>query len=198
MISTAYKGVALVVIDKADYIKMAEDLLNKPTYKKISEDPTSRQKTKLINLLKNIKAEGGINEETYKRMYPTEAVSSKFYGLLKIHKPGIPLRPIVSGIGIVTYSTAKELAKIMKPLVGMSAHHVYNTKDFVEYLKDIRLQQGECVISYDVTALFTSVPTQPVVNIIQNKLANDKDLQQRTAMSIKHIISLLEFCLRSS
>ena len=68
------------------------------------------------------------------------------------------------------------------------------TKDFVEHLKGIRLQQGECIISYDVTALFTSVPVQLVVNIIRNKLANDKDLKKRTTMAIQHIISLLEFC----
>ena len=80
----------------------------------------------------------------------------------------------------------------------MSTHHAHSTKDFVEQLKDVRLKQGECIISYDVTALFTSVPIQPVLNIIQQKLANDKDLQQRTTMSIKHIISLLEFCLRST
>ena len=87
---------------------------------------------------------------------------------------------------------------MLKPLVGMFTHHVHNTKDFVEHLKDVRLKQGECIISYDVTALFTSVPIQPVVNITQQKLANDKDLQQRTTMSVKHIISLLEFCLKST
>ena len=81
MILTTDKGVVLVVIDKTDYFRKAEELLNKPTYKKIPEDPTSRQKTKLINLLKNIRAEGGINEETYKRMYPTGTGSPKFYGL---------------------------------------------------------------------------------------------------------------------
>ena len=131
-------------------------------------------------------------------MYPTGAGSPKFYGLPRIHKPGIPLRPIVSSTGTVTYSTAKELAKILKPLVGMSTHHVYNTKDFVDQLKDVRLQQGECIISYDITTLFSSMPIQPVVNIIKDKLAIDKDLWQRTTMSIKHIISLLEFCLRST
>ena len=60
-------------MDKEDYIKKPEDLLNQPTYKLIPADPTTRQKTKLINLLKNIKAEGDINDETYKRMYPTGA-----------------------------------------------------------------------------------------------------------------------------
>ena len=131
-------------------------------------------------------------------MYPTGAVSPKFYGLPKIHKSGIPLRPIVSSTGTVTYNTAKELAKILEPLVGMSTHHVHNTRDFVEHLKDVRLRQGQCIISYDVTALFTSVPIQPVLNIIQQRLAKDKELQQRTTMSIKHITKLLEFCQNST
>ena len=74
-------------------------------------------------------------------MYPTGTGPPKFYGLPKIHKPGTPLRPIVSSTGTVTYTTAKELAKILKPLVGMSTHHVHNTKDFMEHLKDIRLKQ---------------------------------------------------------
>ena len=198
MILTRDKGVALVVMDKADYTKKAEELLNKPTYKKIPEDPTSRQKNRLINILKDIKAEGGLSEEAYRRLYPTGAGSPKFYGLPKIHKPGIPLRTIVSSTGTVTHNTAKELAKILKPLVGMSTHHVHNIMDFVEHLKDIRLKQGECIISYDVTVLFTSVPILPAVSIIQQQLANDKDLQQRTTLSIKHIISLLKFCLRNT
>ena len=80
----------------------------------------------------------------------------------------------------------------------MSTHHAHNTNNFVDQLKDVRLKQEECIISYDVTAPFTSVPIQPVLNIIEQKPANDKDLQQRTTMSIKHIIRLLEFCLRST
>ena len=67
MILTIDKGVALVVMDKADSTKKAEELLNKPTCKKIPEDPTSRQKNKLINILKNIKTEGGLSEEAYRR-----------------------------------------------------------------------------------------------------------------------------------
>ena len=124
-------------------------------------------------------------------MYPTGTGSPKFYGLPKIHKPGIPLRPIVSSRGTVTYNTGKELAKILKPMVEMSSLHVLNTRDFVQQLKGTRLQQDECNISCDVKALFTSVPIQPLINIIHNKLVNDKDLHQRTSMAIHHIINLL-------
>ena len=130
-------------MDRIEYNKKAEELLNTGTYKKISEDPTKKQNNKLISILKNIKTEGGLNEETYRRLYPTAAVPSKFYGLPKIHKPGIPLRPTVSSIGAVTYNTARELAKILKPLVGMSAHHVHNSRDFVDQIKEIRLNLNQ-------------------------------------------------------
>ena len=198
VVLTADKGVALVVMEKRDYIQKAEDLLNTSTYKKIPEDPTIKQKNKLVNILKRIKNEKGLNEDTYRKLYPTGAVSSKFYGLPKVHKPGNPLRPIVSSTGTATYQSAKELARILKPLVGNSTHHVQNTRDFVEQIQETRLKQGECIISYDVAALFTSVPIQPVINIIKEKLAKDTALHQRTSMSIDHITTLLEFCLRST
>ena len=87
-------------------------------------------------------------------MYLTGAGAPKFYGLPKIHKQDTPLRPIVSSIGTASYNTAKELAKILKPLVGKPQHHLQNTKDFIQQTKDVKLQQGETIISYDVKALF--------------------------------------------
>ena len=108
------------------------------------------------------------------------------------------MRPIISSTGTATYNTAKELARILKPLVGSSLHHVQNTRDFMEQIKEIKLKQGECIISYDVTALFTSVPIQPVINIIQQRLTNDTELHKRTSVTINHITTLLEFCLKST
>ena len=177
IILTADKGVVMVVLNKEDYIQKAKHLLNQPTYKKMKEDPTSKQKARLIKLLRNIKAEGGITEEQYKKMYPTGVGAPKFHGIPKIHKQDTPLRPIVSSIGTASYNTAKELAKILKPLVGKSQHHLQNTKDFIQPIKDVKLQQGETIISYDVKALFTSVPIQPVLNIIKNKLEDNQQLQ---------------------
>ena len=79
---------------------------------------------------------------------------------------GIPLKLTVSSRGTTTYEAAKELVKVLKPLVGRSLYHINNTKDFVEQIHDIQLQEGECVSSYDVSALFTSVPKDLAINII--------------------------------
>ena len=198
MILTADKGVCLVVMDKKDYIEKSEELLSKSTYKILPSDPTTRHKNKLIALLKSIKAEGGMQENTYKKLYSTGASSPKYYGLPKVHKTGIPLRPIVSSVGSVSYETAKELSKILKPLVGNTPYSVRNTKDFIHSIQDLRLQDDECMVSYDVEALFTSVPVKPAIAIIQKKLEADKDLHLRTTMSPKQIVSLLEFCLTNT
>ena len=111
----------------------------------------------------------------------------KIYGLPKIHKPGTPLRPIVSSCGSATYGVAKELAKILKPLVGKSPHHITSTQDFVEQAKQIKLKPGEFLSSYDVTALFTSVPIDPALNIIKDLLDKDTTLKERTVMEVGDI-----------
>ena len=198
MLLWSYKGVALVVLNTEDYIKKAEDLLNQNTYRVLTSDPTMRLKNKKINLLKSIKSKGGITEELYKRFYPTGAGSPKFYGLPKIHKPGMPLRPIVSSIGAVTYQTSKEVARILRPLVGKSTHHVKNTQYFLDSIKGIHLGEDQCMMSYDVKALFTSVPTNKASIIIKQRLEVDQELNQRTSLTIENIISLLEFCITST
>ena len=68
-------------------------------------------------------------------MYPTGCGAPKFYGLHKIHKQGTPFRHIVSSCRLVTYGVAKELTKILKPLVDKSPHHINSTQDFVNRLK---------------------------------------------------------------
>ena len=198
IVLTVDKGVAMVVLEKEDYIRKSEDLLKKNTYKKLTADPTNKYKNKLISLLKTIKSQGGINNTTYRRLYPTWAVSPKYYGLPKVHKPGVPLRHIISSRGSATYETAKELANIIKPLVGRSPHHVMNNKDFLENIKDIKLQPDECMMSFDVSALFTSIPIDPAIDIIRKQLEEDQDLKKRTSMTVDHIISLLEFCLKNT
>ena len=152
---------ALVVMDRSDYIRKAKELLNDTnTYRTIQSDPANKLKNKIINILKKIKVDTGLQGNIYRIMYPTGASSPKFYWLPKIHKKIVSLRPIVSSIGSVTYGVAKELAKIIKSLVGTSIHHVNNTKEFADEIKKTKLEEGECIASYDVAALFTSVSVQ--------------------------------------
>ena len=185
-------------MNKDEYIKKADELLSPHTYMSIPADPTTKYKNKLITPLKTIKAEGGINDAVYRRLYPTGVGSPTFYGLPKAHKDEMPLRPTVSNIGAVTYEISRELARILKPLVGRSPYHVQNIRDFIQHIQGIHLQPDECIMSYDVKALFTSVPIISAINIIKKHLEEGGEFQQRTSITVNHISCLLEFCLKST
>ena len=90
------------------------------------------------------------------------------------------------------------MVKILWPLVGGSPNHIRNTQHFVEQAKSIHLQQQECMSSYDVKAIFTSVPVDPALDIIWGKLQQDKTLHNRTPLSTHNNMSLLQFCLKST
>ena len=139
----ADKGVAMVIMDRQDYINKSNNFLNQPTYRANPRNPNNTIKNKLINILKRVKNQTDLDSGTYKSMYPTGCVPPKFYGLPKIYKLDTPLSPIVSSCGSVTYGVAKELTKILKPLVGKSPHHIHSNQDFVEQVKHITLAPGE-------------------------------------------------------
>ena len=110
-------------------------------------------------------------------MYPTGCTAPKFYGLPKIHKTDTLLRPIVSNRGSVTYGVAKVIAKVLKPLVGKLPHHIQSTSDFVSEVREVTLLPVECFSSYDVTALFTSVPIDPALKMIRDLLEKDETFE---------------------
>ena len=90
IVLTADNGLAMVIMDKKDYIDKATSLLDQPAYRTTDRDPTKKLKAKLITLLRKIKRDTGLEDSIYKYMYSTGCTSPKFYGLPKIHKTNTP------------------------------------------------------------------------------------------------------------
>ena len=104
-----------------------------------------------------------------------------------------PLRPIVSSCGSVTYGVAKELAKILKPLLAKSLHLINSTHEFVEQVKQLTLAPGECLSSYDVSALFISVLVDLAVKTIKDLLEKDPTLKDRTVQQYLQLMTLFSY-----
>ena len=77
-------------------------------------------------------------------------------------------------------------------------HHIQSTSDFVSKVREVTLLPGECLSSYAVTALFTSVTIDPALNIIRDLLHEDETLSNRCVLPVQSIIELLGFCLHST
>ncbi|XP_047430623.1 uncharacterized protein LOC124999687 isoform X7 [Mugil cephalus] len=158
----------------------------------LRRDPTNIYKTRIINYLQQLEKEKAIDRLLYYRLYPGEATPC-IYGLPKIHKEGAPLRPIVSSINSVTYNTAKHLASILSPLVGNTPHHIVNSRDFVNKVKDVA-----AIVSYDVTSLFTCIPTREATDVVRKRLQKDDTLASRTNLTPEQVCVLLDLCLTTT
>lgn len=165
------------------------------TYTKIQRDPTQKYKKQLVGILSNLKEKGELNENLYRQIYPTTESPPKFYGLPKIHKANTPLRPIVSSIDSITYNCAKYLAEILAPLAGKTEHHIKNSQHLSEIIKTLHIEDDEILHSYDVSALFTSVPVDKALVVISERLRTDTTLHARTTLSPDSIVQLLSECL---
>ena len=108
------------------------------------------------------------------------------------------MRPIVSSIGSVTYNLAKYATKVLSPLVGKTPHHIKNSQAFVDTIKDIKLKDNEIITSYDVSALFTSIPPEDVLNVATEALENDPSLSDRTSLSVEQLSELISICLNTA
>ena len=195
----ADKGRVTVIMNTTEYdSKIRELLKDVTTYKKLSSDPTNKFKTKVVKLLKQWKDQNKISYSLWQRLYPTAAVTPKFYGLPKVHKNAVPLRPIVSSMGSITFQAAKLLAKILGPLVGKTPHHVKNSLDFVKKITNLEVPPPWKLISFDVTALFTSIPTDEAMTVVRNKLISDQSWKERTTLQEDDILELLDICMNTT
>ena len=103
--------------------------------------PTSKIQRKLNKMLLDLKKAGIISDSTYKMLYSTDGLCPRCFGLSKIHKPGIPLRPIDSNSP--TYAISGYLARILSPVVGNTDYTVKNPCEFADFIRDKTLNACE-------------------------------------------------------
>ena len=101
-------------MDKTDYHDKMDALVNdKQTYEELKRDPTPALQRKLNSTLLTLKKTNAIDTQRYYRLRCSVPQPPKLYGLPKLHKPGFPMRPIVSFCGSPTYQLSKYLTRII-------------------------------------------------------------------------------------
>ena len=81
---------------------------------------------------------------------------------------------------------------------GKNEHAIKDSEDFVKRIKDLEVSPSRKLVSYDVTAIFTSISVGDAVAVISRKLEQDTKLQGRCELSIYQIVILVEFCLKAT
>lgn len=196
-IAPADKGNAVVVMNTNDYKSKALNLLGDTNvYSEIdgTVDPMKRLRNKLNTKLSNLRKQKRLSDEDYKFLTPTEGPVPRFYGLPKVHKEGVPLRPIVSNCNAPSRPVAKYLARLLQPVVQNHPNYISNVTDFITIIKNIRLEADESMLSFDVCSLFTSIPSTLAIRLLGDLLKKDTQWRSSTKLTVDDIIELATLC----
>ena len=152
------KGSGFVIMEEEDAIKRIEEQIGKSII--LDYDPTT-------TLLNKLRKEGKFDNKTYYKVYPSDAVPPRFYGVVKAHEPekNYPMRTIVSTIGTVPYGTSKYLVEIIQPTLNKNINRIINSYTFVKEAKTWEIHQDEVQVSFDVVNLYPSVPVDKAINV---------------------------------
>ncbi len=101
-------------------------------------------------------------------------------------------------IGAPTYELSKYLASLVKHLVNESEYSVKNPKQFAEFVSDQEVADDELVVSFDVVSLFTSIPINMAIDIVQRKLEGSDNWRSHTQLTKGQVLDLLSFLLHNS
>lgn len=200
IIVQADKGNATVVMDADDYEQKALTILQNPPFVELQKDPTKKIEREINERLRNFLTQGNLDRTEYDALRVSTGCSKPalFYGRPKIHKPEVPLRPIVSCVGTALYKTSKFLARLLRPLSGNTSSYIRNSADFCEKLGDTTIDGDEIMVSFDVRSLYTSIPINEALQVTKSKLEEDPSWSGSTSLTRDQIVALLETCLRKS
>ena len=180
-------------------IEKMEALLNDHlTYQLVLKSPFAKIERELNHGLLDLKKKNKIDESTYRKLRSSDAVPPAIRGSIKDHKPGYPLRPIVSCIGSALYNTSKFLTDMLAPIQNCNSYSVSNSMEFAVQVANLEIADDEVMVSFDVVSLFTAIPVEKACEYSRKNLNEDTTLHLRTSLTSDEIISLLDFTLSNN
>ena len=116
--------------------------------------------------------------------------------LPKIHKSGVPGRPIVSGCNSPTEPLSQFLDVYLKPIVRDIRSYVKDTTHFIKITKDIKdlIPGDSLLVTFDVKSLYTCIPHDQGIQHCLEAIHNFYG--ENYPLPLKHIEQILNFILR--
>ena len=106
-----------IIHDKTKFVEIRQDTDIHPIIQK--ENSVSYYVKKYLNKVND-----------FEKLIPVGSKPGKLYGMAKVHKNQVPLRPVVSMVGTPEYNLAKYPDKLIKPFIP-DTYLLWSTNDFI-------------------------------------------------------------------
>ncbi|CAF1365955.1 unnamed protein product [Rotaria sordida] len=167
-----------------------------------TEDPLPDLIHRTNKYLLDLRLAKWITQKQYEKLCinSNEVELAHLYYLPKAHKPGIPLRPIISGLKHPTIKISKFLDELLRPLFDKMASETTVTSGFelvkqLQKWSKVNIRQETLFCTIDVADLYTMVPqTEGVLSL--KKMLDHLKLKQVGGLKIETIIRLSRFVMQ--
>jgi hypothetical protein len=94
----------------------------------------------------------------------------KFYGIPKIHKQPVKMRPIIPCHSAIQNPAAKYCSKKLKPLIQQAATVIHESKDLAQKLSNLSIDTSRkwYIVTGDVVAFYPNIPLDHCLDIVYN------------------------------
>ena len=89
----------------------------------------------------------------------------------------------MSNVGPIVHNITRFLVPILGRSSGKTEHHVKDSRQFSQEVRELSLEPGEEMMLYDVKSLFTCTPPKGALEAIRSRLEEDDSLGERTKLS---------------
>ena len=144
-------------------------------------------------MLKKLLKKGKIKKRFYDDSHVLHPRAPQIYGLPKIHKPGNPLRPIVSFYDTPLSALHKQLSEVLKPLT-LSDIRLKNSEDFLNKFRLRTNPENSCYCSLEVKSLYTTCDMRKALDTVTERPYENPSILSPT-ITPEAIKSLLNFSL---
>nr|XP_047127809.1 uncharacterized protein LOC124808648 [Hydra vulgaris] len=137
------------------------------------------------------------SKEEYEKMYPSDPIPPRLYGVVKAHKPekSYPMRIIISIIGTPNHGISEFLVKTIQPVLNENPIRLKNSFDFIKKAENWSVANNDIQVSYDVVNLYPSISLKEATVILLEQLNKSLSYKNLTKLSIPEIKQLIELCL---
>ena len=177
------KSAGVVILNKNDYNDKMKTILNDTTKfldlgPVTNKDNTAKTVSRIQRRLLQLRKESLISKQVYKAIRPTGSQRPYMYGLPKIHKKNVPLRPILSTTESAQHQLTKWLTSLLQPVLqNFSFNCVSDSFTFVKEVRKFTFPPSSVFLcSFDISSLFTNFPLAETIEMCADALYNDDSM----------------------
>jgi len=167
----ADKGSSLIIVYQNDYEQKVLDFITNSGAETVNSNITTKFQKDLRSTINSCKSL--IDTDKKGRLINLNPETPPLRGLIKIHKEGTPIRPVVNFKNAPSYKLARMLTDILKTHIPMpNVYNVQNSTQLMNDISQIPFAPELKLASLDISNMYTNIPTKDLISIISSLCKN--------------------------